>query len=83
MDIDDILAEIDSDNIPQETRDLHELTRAWVAERAAPELLPWPEPLMGRMTERIRRQVRQSTLSPLIPQLRPPRTQPPFTPSRI
>lgn len=64
MDIDDILAEIDSDNIPQETRDLHELTRAWVAERAAPELLPWPEPLMCRMTDRIRRQVRQSSLLP-------------------
>lgn len=60
MDIDDILAEIDSDSIPQETRDLQELTRAWVAERVAPELLPWPEALMTRMTDRIRRQVRFS-----------------------
>jgi len=57
MDFDEILAEIDSDAIPQETRDLQELTRAWVAERAAPELLPWPETLMERMMDRIRRQV--------------------------
>lgn len=54
MDIDDILREVDptSDTVPQETRDLQALTRAWVAERCAPELLEcatsllWP-PLPG------------------------------------
>lgn len=57
MDIDDLLAEVTADAIPQETRDLQELTRAWVAERVAPELLPWPEELMERVHERVRRQV--------------------------
>ena len=61
MDIDDILAEIDSDSVPQETRDLQELTRAWIAERAAPELLPWPESLMERTVDRIRQQVRRNS----------------------
>jgi GINS complex subunit 4 len=41
MDIDDILREVDplSDGISRETRDLQALTRLWVAERSAPELL--------------------------------------------
>lgn len=41
MDIDDILREVDpsSDGIPPGTRDLQALTRRWVAERSAPELL--------------------------------------------
>ena len=41
MDIDDILRSVDptSRTIPAETRDLQALTRAWVAERSAPELL--------------------------------------------
>jgi len=41
MDIDDILREVDptSNSIPAATRDLQALTRAWVAERSAPELL--------------------------------------------
>lgn len=41
MDIDDILREVDpvSHSVPAETRDLQVLTRAWVAERSAPELL--------------------------------------------
>ncbi len=41
MDIDDILREVDpaSAAVPAETRDLQALTRAWVAERSAPELL--------------------------------------------
>jgi hypothetical protein len=43
---------------PLETRDLQLLTRAWVAERAAPELLPWPEDVMDRVLGRIARQVR-------------------------
>jgi hypothetical protein len=43
MDIDDILREVDPTfhSIPQEKRDLQELTRAWIAERSAPELLPY------------------------------------------
>lgn len=57
MDIDDILAEVDGDVVPQETRDLHDLTRAWVNERCSPEVLPWPESLMERMMNRIRQQV--------------------------
>lgn len=57
MDIDDILAEVDGHIVPHETRDLQELTRAWITERSAPEILPWPEVLMGRILERIRRQV--------------------------
>lgn len=57
MDIDDILAEVDSHAVPSETQDLQELTRAWVTERSAPEILPWPDTLMERTLERIRRQV--------------------------
>lgn len=57
MDIDDLLAEVSADAVPQETRDLQELTRAWVAERVAPELLPWPESLMERVLGRIEKQV--------------------------
>ncbi|KAF2134507.1 GINS complex, Sld5 component [Dothidotthia symphoricarpi CBS 119687] len=57
MDIDDLLAEVAVDGTPQETRDLQELTRCWVAERVAPELLPWPSELMERVLDRIRRQI--------------------------
>jgi hypothetical protein len=57
MDIDDLLAEVAVDSTPRETRDLQELTRCWVAERVAPEILPWPSDLMDRVLERIRRQV--------------------------
>lgn len=57
MDIDDLLAEVEVDETPQETRDLQELTRCWVAERVAPEILPWPSELMERVLDRIRRQV--------------------------
>lgn len=41
MEIDDILREVDPDfdALPSERRDLQLLTRAWVAERSAPELL--------------------------------------------
>jgi GINS complex subunit 4 len=58
MDIDDLLAEVTADAVPQQTKDLQELTRSWVAERVAPELLSWPEELMERVLERIRKQVR-------------------------
>ncbi|KAF2478110.1 GINS complex, Sld5 component [Lindgomyces ingoldianus] len=57
MDIDDLLAEVTADAIPKETRDLQELTRAWVAERVAPELLLYPDALMERVLERIRKQI--------------------------
>ncbi|MCJ1369638.1 GINS complex subunit [Loxospora ochrophaea] len=57
MDIDDILAEVDSHGVSQETRDLQQLTRAWVTERSAPELLPWPKALMKRIMDRIRQQI--------------------------
>lgn len=58
MDIDDILADLDNDHVPQESQDLQSLTRSWVAERVAPELLPWPEELMDRILARIAKQVR-------------------------
>jgi GINS complex subunit 4 len=58
MDIDDLLAEVAVDATPQESRDLQELTRAWVAERTAPEILSWPEELMERILGRVGRQVR-------------------------
>ncbi|GKT42019.1 DNA replication complex GINS protein SLD5 [Colletotrichum spaethianum] len=60
MDIDDILREVDpvSHSIPFETRDLQALTRAWVAERSAPELLEWPaDGLFERVNDRIKRQI--------------------------
>ncbi|KAI4280273.1 MAG: hypothetical protein L6R38_004580 [Xanthoria sp. 2 TBL-2021] len=57
MDIDDILAEVGGDGSPPETRDLQELTRAWVTERSAPELLPWPPDLMERVLGRIHQQI--------------------------
>lgn len=52
MDIDDILREVDPviDTIPSETRDLQALTRAWVAERCAPELLECATPFNAPMT---------------------------------
>ncbi|KAL9124857.1 MAG: hypothetical protein Q9217_005862 [Psora testacea] len=56
MEIDDILASVDENAAPKETRDLQELTRAWVTERSAPELLPWPEALMERVLTRIQKQ---------------------------
>ena len=62
MDIDDLLAEVAVDLTPQESLDLQELTRTWVAERTAPEVLTWPEELMDRVLERIRRQVCISSL---------------------
>ncbi|KAI1087445.1 GINS complex, Sld5 component [Rostrohypoxylon terebratum] len=60
MDIDDILREVDPtfDLIPEETRDLQALTRAWMAERSSPELLDWPaEGLFERINERIKQQI--------------------------
>lgn len=65
MDIDDVLAEVGADSIPREQVDLQDLTRAWVTERVAPELLPYPEALMERALERIRKQVRRGVFLPL------------------
>ncbi|KND94804.1 DNA replication complex GINS protein SLD5 [Tolypocladium ophioglossoides CBS 100239] len=60
MDIDDILREVDpsSDGVPSGTRDLQALTRRWVAERSAPELLDWPaDGLFERVSDRVKRQI--------------------------
>ncbi|KAL8941683.1 MAG: hypothetical protein Q9216_002096 [Gyalolechia sp. 2 TL-2023] len=57
MDIDDILADVSGEGLPPETLDLQELIRAWVTERSAPELLPWPSALMGRVLGRINQQI--------------------------
>ncbi|KAI1386992.1 GINS complex, Sld5 component [Hypoxylon trugodes] len=60
MDIDDILREVDPtfNSIPEETRDLQALTRAWMAERSSPELLDWPvDGLFERVNERIKQQI--------------------------
>jgi len=48
MDIDDILREADPDfeTTPRGNRDLQSLTRAWVAERSAPELLEYAQSLI-------------------------------------
>ncbi|RFU73833.1 dna replication complex gins sld5 [Trichoderma arundinaceum] len=60
MDIDDILREVDpaSHGIPLEIRDLQALTRLWVAERSAPELLNWPaDGLFERVNSKIKSQI--------------------------
>ncbi|KFA70432.1 hypothetical protein S40285_00591 [Stachybotrys chlorohalonatus IBT 40285] len=60
MDIDDILRQVDpvSHGIPPETRDLQSLTRLWVAERSAPELLEWPKDgLFERVNANIKSQI--------------------------
>ncbi|KAM3426558.1 hypothetical protein NHJ13734_009383 [Beauveria thailandica] len=60
MDIDDILREVDpqTHHTPRQTRDLQALTRRWVAERSAPELLPWPSNgLFERVNDQIKAQI--------------------------
>ncbi|KAM3560868.1 hypothetical protein ARSEF4850_003488 [Beauveria asiatica] len=60
MDIDDILREVDpqTHHTPRQTRDLQALTRRWVAERSAPELLPWPsDGLFERVNDQIKAQI--------------------------
>lgn len=57
MDIDDILAEVSLPSVDNATLDLQALTRAWVNEKCAPEVLPWPGPLVERVLGRVRRQV--------------------------
>jgi GINS complex subunit 4 len=61
MDIDDILADIDAPHASAPSSaalDVQRLTRAWVSERAAPELLEWPGELMEHVMERVAKQVR-------------------------
>lgn len=58
-DIGDILASVSAPSVPQRTLDLQALTRAWVNERTAPELLPYPTDLVERVMERVKKQVRQ------------------------
>jgi hypothetical protein len=57
MDIDDILADLNRDNVAHDIDDLRSLARLWVAERVAPELMPWPEDLIQRTMNRIAKQV--------------------------
>ncbi|KAI5282777.1 GINS complex subunit [Ascosphaera aggregata] len=58
--IDDILASVDRPDLysgEAAAVDHQQLTRFWVAERGVPEVLPWPEKLMDRVLERVRRQI--------------------------
>jgi GINS complex subunit 4 len=57
-DIQDILDSVSLPSIPQRTLDIQAFTRAWVNERTAPELLPYPAELVDRVMERIKLQVR-------------------------
>lgn len=44
-------------NSSQQQADLQDLTRAWISERVAPELLHYPTDLMERTMRRLRQQV--------------------------
>ena len=57
-DIKDILASVSAPSIPQRTRDLQLISRAWTNERTAPGLLPYPTDLVDRIMDRIKLQVR-------------------------
>ncbi|KAK3111483.1 GINS complex subunit [Teratosphaeriaceae sp. CCFEE 6253] len=56
-DIADILASVSAPITPQRTLDLQALTRAWIAERTAPELLPYPTDLIDRVMDRVKEQI--------------------------
>lgn len=63
MDIEDILADLDRTE-PTSTAstastalDYQQLTRFWISERAAPDLLKWPGELMDRVMFRVRQQI--------------------------
>ena len=64
-DISDIIASVTreqglaapEDENQQRHHDLQLLTRAWVAERTAPELLPYPSKLVDRIMGRVQEQV--------------------------
>ena len=49
--------DLDAAHAPQESNDLQSLTRHWVSERCAPELLPYPTELMDRVLSRIASQI--------------------------
>ncbi|PUU81323.1 hypothetical protein B9Z19DRAFT_1113511 [Tuber borchii] len=57
MDIDDLLQELDDNQVPSGTRDIADLTQSWIAERSAPEILPFQTALLERLMERIRQQI--------------------------
>ena len=60
FDIDDILASVDKPLAasPSSTALDHQLlTRLWIAERSAPEVLPWPAAIMDRITNRLGTQI--------------------------
>ncbi|GAO13984.1 uncharacterized protein UV8b_01939 [Ustilaginoidea virens] len=60
MDIDDILRQVDPATHASQpgTRDLQAMTRRWVAERSAPELLKWPsDGLFERVNDCIKAQI--------------------------
>ena len=49
LDISDILHSVSAPAPSLHSDDLQALTRAWVNERVAPEVLPWPGELMERV----------------------------------
>jgi GINS complex subunit 4 len=60
MDIDDILADLDrteSTSTATTALDHQQLTRFWISERTAPDVLKWPTDLMDRVMSRVRRQI--------------------------
>lgn len=60
MDIDDILADLDRTEAPSTASialDHQQLTRFWISERAAPDILKWPFDLMDRVMGRVREQI--------------------------
>lgn len=57
MDISDILHSVSDPFPPVHSVDLQALTRAWVNERVAPEVLPYPAELMVRVMQGIARLV--------------------------
>jgi GINS complex subunit 4 len=58
MDIDDILQEFDAGGaVHDASKDIQNLTTAWIAERSAPEIMPFQAALVDRLTERIRQQI--------------------------
>jgi GINS complex subunit 4 len=56
-DISDILASISKPTLPPRARDLQALTRAWINERTCPELLPYPQDLIDRAHDGLKKQI--------------------------
>jgi GINS complex subunit 4 len=60
MDIDDILDDLDRTahtSTASTALDHQQLTRFWISERAAPDVLKWPTDLMDRLMARVRQQI--------------------------